>query len=209
MSLLLSILDDDESILATFQAMAKRQHWTVLASTNFEDARKWFADGQIDLLLLDYHMPRINGMNALKILKSINADIPILMLTVEQNSALASDLLMEGAADFISKPVRLADFVARIRLHEKLADRREGGGWRYSEKGMTAETRRRIVDGLQTMRHPATIKEVAAVTGFAYPTVHRYLDYLYQQKTLNRTENTEGGKGGRPVVRYSLLGLEE
>lgn len=208
MSLLISILDDDESILATFQAMAKTQHWTVLASTRFEDARKWFVDGQIDLLLLDYHMPCINGMDALKTLKSINPDIPILMLTVEQNSALASDLLMEGAADFISKPVRLADFVARIRLHEKLAERRKGG-WQYSEKGMSADTRRRIVEGLQTMRHPATIKEVAAVTGFAYPTVHRYLDYLYQQKMLIRTENTEGGKGGRPVVRYSLLGLEE
>ena len=209
MSLLISILDDDESILATFKAMAKTQHWTVLASTRFEDARKWFIDGQVDLLLLDYHMPSINGMEALKTLKGINADIPILMLTVEQNSALASALLLEGAADFISKPVRLADFVARIRLHEKLAEQRGRGGRQHREKGMSDETRRRIVEGLQSMRHPATIKEVAAVTGFAYPTVHRYLDYLYQQKALKRTESSEGGKSGRPVVRYSLLGLEE
>ncbi len=208
MSLIVGILDDDENILFTLRAMARTQLWKVLTSTRFEDARGWFSDGSIDLLLLDYHMPRLNGMEALKTLKKINADIPVLMLTIEQNPALANALLAEGADDFISKPIRLADFVSRIRLHEKLARHRiEAGG---SEKGMSPETRRRIIEVLQDMKHAATIREVASATGLSYPTVHRYLDHLYRQKLLNRTENTEPGaegKPGRPIVRYSAVSL--
>lgn len=211
MSLLIGILDDDRNTLLTFKAMARTQSWQVLSSTRFEDAKKWFIDGQIDLMLLDYHMPELNGMEALKRLKAVNASIPVLMLTVELDAALANALLMEGADDFINKPLRLADFVARIRLHEKLASQ-DGAGWRKSDKGMSAATRKRIVEALQAMQNPATIKEIAAATGLAYPTTHRYLDALFQQKALNRTETVEPGKEGkqgRPVVRYFLLSMRD
>ena len=212
MSLLIGILDDDQNTLLTFKAMAGTQNWKVLASTRLEDAKQWFMEGQIDLLLLDYHMPECNGMEALKRLKALNRSIPVLMLTVELDAALASALLLEGADDFINKPLRLADFVARIRLHEKLASSRNSEGWRKNDKGMSAATRKRIVEAMQGMRAPATIKEVAAATGLAYPTTHRYLDYLFQQKVINRKESVESGKEGkqgRPVVRYFLLGMQE
>ena len=211
MSLLIGILDDDQNTLQTFRAMVKTQNWQVLASTRFDDAKKWFLDGQIDLLLLDYHMPEFNGMEALKRLKALNPAIPILMLTVELDAALANELLVEGASDFINKPLRLADFVARMRLHEQLGSHQDGG-WHKSDKGMSAATRKRIVEALQAMRVPATIKEVAAATGLAYPTTHRYLDALFQQKVINRTESMEAGKGarqGRPVARYFLLSLQQ
>lgn len=206
MSLHIGILDDDESILFTLQAMARTQQWKVLASTHFEDARDWFANGAIDLLLLDYHMPRINGMEALKSLKKINPDVPILMLTIEQAPDLANALLREGADDFISKPIRLADFVSRIRLHEKLVRHRIDAG--ENEKGMSASTRRRVLEALHAINRPATIREVASATKLSYPTVHRYLDHLYRQKLLNRTESADPGaegKPGRPIVRYSAV----
>jgi DNA-binding response OmpR family regulator len=206
MSLFIGILDDDRNILQTFRAMATVQDWQVLASARLEDAEKWFASEQIDLLLLDYHMPECNGREALKRLKAVNPSIPVLMLTVELDAALANELLVEGADDFINKPLRLADFVARIRLHEKLSGRRDGGGWRKSDKGISAATRKRVVKALQALRAPATIREVAVAAGLAYPTAHRYLDCLFRQKVINRTENAEAGKQGRPVVRYFPLG---
>ena len=211
MALRIGILDDDENTLFAFEAMAQTQRWQVLASTFHGDAQKWFNEGRVDLLLLDYHMPRINGMEVLKILKQINPTIPILMLTIEENVELAKALLMEGAADFISKPIRLADFVSRIRVHEKLASKSEPGGPK-NEKRMSAETRRRIVEALQKIESAASIREVTSETGVAYSTVHRYLDFLYQEKLLDRTaiiENSLEGKPGRPVVRYSLIGLNE
>ena len=212
MSLRIGILDDDEGILFALQAMAQTQRWKVVASTHPADAQKWFVDRRIDLLLLDYHMPRMNGMEVLKILKRINPSIPILILTIEENPDLAKSLLMEGADDFISKPIRLADFVARIRLHEKLASSKNNIGWQKTDKGMSAETRRRIVETLHDMQRAATIREVASATGLAYSTVHRYLDYLYQEKLLDRTESSESfqeGKPGRPVVRYFVSGLRK
>jgi DNA-binding response OmpR family regulator len=208
MALRIGILDDDENVLFTLQAMAQTQRWQVLASTFHADAQKWFNEGRVDLLLLDYHMPHLNGMEVLKILKRINPTIPVLMLTMEENVDLAKSLLMEGADDFISKPIRLADFVSRIRVHEKLASSKSDLGWQKSDKGMSWETRRRIIDVLREMGRAASIREVTSAIGLAYSTVHRYLDYLYQEKLLNRTiiiEDRLEGKPGRPVVRYSLI----
>ncbi len=210
MSLSIGILDDDENVLFTFQAMAKTQHWQVFTSTSFDDVKKWFVNGSLDLLLLDYHMPLMNGIEALKNLRKLNSTIPILMLTIEQDPVLAESLLMEGADDFISKPIRLADFVARVHLHEKLAKHQQGVEWEKNGKGMSAGTRRRILKALQGVKHAATIREIASETGLSYPTTHRYLDHLYQQKIVNRTESVEPaseGRPGRPVVRYSPISL--
>jgi len=209
MNLRIGIVDDDENVLFALQAMANTQNWRVLASSNPIDAQKWLVEDRIDLLLLDYHMPRMNGMEVLKILKRIDSAIPVLMLTAEVNPELAKSLLLEGADDFISKPIRLADFVARIRLHEKLASSKSDLGWQKTDKGMSSGTRRRIVEALRDMKRAATIQEVAAATGLAYSTAHRYLDYLYQEKLLIRTEVAEPsleGKPGRPAVRYKLSG---
>ena len=114
MSLLIGILDDDKSALFTFEAMAKTQNWKVMASTSFEDAKKWFVDGQIDIFLLDYHMPRINGKEALKILKKINPDIVVLLSSGYSINGEAQKILDEGVMGFIQKPYR------RIELSRKV-----------------------------------------------------------------------------------------
>lgn len=57
----------------------------------------------IDCIFLDYHMPKMNGLEALKEIRSQGIDIPIIMLTGQKDEHTIVELLKEGANDYISK----------------------------------------------------------------------------------------------------------
>jgi len=60
----------------------------------------------IDLILLDYHMPEMNGLQFLKILKQgPHKDIPVIMLTMEQQKKRIIQAIKNGASEYIVKPL--------------------------------------------------------------------------------------------------------
>ncbi len=59
-----------------------------------------------DLILLDYHMPEMNGLQFLKILKQgPHKDIPVIMLTMEQQKERIVQAIKNGASEYIVKPL--------------------------------------------------------------------------------------------------------
>jgi DNA-binding response OmpR family regulator len=70
-----------------------------------------------DLLILDLQMPRLNGDQVLAKIKSDSKihDLPVLVLTADEREETVSALLEAGATDFIIKPARPAELVARVR----------------------------------------------------------------------------------------------
>lgn len=61
------------------------------------------AKGGIDCIFLDYHLPKMNGLEVLKKIRSKGIDIPIIMLTGQKDEHTIVELLKEGANDYISK----------------------------------------------------------------------------------------------------------
>src|SRR6187402_2441080 len=61
------------------------------------------AKEDIDCIFLDYHLPKMNGMEVLKQIRSDGIDIPIIMLTGQKDDHTIVELLKEGANDYISK----------------------------------------------------------------------------------------------------------
>lgn len=199
-------LDDDESILYTLEAMAGTQGWTFRGTADIERCLEHVARGEADLLLLDYHMPAANGLDVLKRVKAIAPTLPVLMLTIEQDPETAERLLLAGAEDFINKPVRLADFLSRIRLHrrlhERMADLRGD-----SMKGIDAVRLEKIVVFLKERTIPTEIGDVAESCGLSYTTAHRYMDYLVKKGMVVRSENPQDGRPGRPTRSYRYIGV--
>jgi serine/threonine protein kinase/CheY-like chemotaxis protein len=72
------------------------------------------ADSSPDLVVLDVQMPRLDGWETLKGIRS-RSDIPVLMLTAEATEADRVRVLVDGADDCVAKPLSPDDFVARIR----------------------------------------------------------------------------------------------
>ena len=204
MSLVLAALDDDEGILFTLEAMARTQGWAMRTTTRYEEFLDWVRGGEADLFLLDYHLPRMGGRAVLREAKVIRPEAPVLILTVEQSPEVAETLLLEGAEDFIAKPLRLTDFAARIRLHERLIRSRDRD-WRERRKGIAPPTLRRVLEALRGFPEGAGIDETASACALAYTTAHRYLEHLVDRGFAVRAEKSVDGRPGRPSVRYRAV----
>ena len=71
---------------------------------------------ELDLVLLDYDLPGMNGLDALKVLGQAHPELPILMLSGMTNPQMVRKALASGAAGFLSKNGRSADLLAAVRL---------------------------------------------------------------------------------------------
>ena len=81
--------------------------YQVIACSNAKDALSIALSGKetIDLVITDYNMPEMNGLEFLNLLKRILPSVPLIMLTGYGNSGTYLKALGLGVVEFISKPV--------------------------------------------------------------------------------------------------------
>jgi response regulator of citrate/malate metabolism len=199
-------IDDDEAILYTLKAMAENQNWEMHTTTSCEDVISWIQRKEIDILLVDYHMPQINGAEVIKRCRKISKEVVILVLTIEEDQKIARNLLLIGADDFVLKPIRLVDFASRITLHGRFLNYRRNSGLENLNKGIHQDTLRIILLALGKIGNKgATIQDIAQKTDLSYPTAHRYLEYLEMSGLVSKEPKYQDGRSGRPRFIYYLL----
>ncbi len=121
------LIVDDESIEREMLSAMLSDLYDVIYATNgivaLDIIKK--SKSTLSLILLDLHMPKLDGYGLLKILRSNNelCRIPVIMLTSEKEAEVTS--LQLGAADFISKPYEAPDVIrARVKHAIELAEDR-------------------------------------------------------------------------------------
>ncbi len=108
------VVDDDPMTVELIKAYLEKEHWQVILSDNGRDAIDIARERQPDLVILDLMLPRVDGLDVCRILRS-STDIPIMMLTArttEDDILLGLEL---GADDYITKPFSPRQLVARVR----------------------------------------------------------------------------------------------
>jgi len=75
------IVDDDESVLKLLDRLLANQNFVIQTETEGEKALKYIAGGGIDLLIVDYQMPAMDGLTLLKKAFSIAPDLQTIMLS--------------------------------------------------------------------------------------------------------------------------------
>ena len=70
----------------------------------------------LDLVLLDYDLPRMNGLDALKVFGQAHPELPVLMLSGMANPQMVRQALLSGAAGFLSKNGDSVELLAAVRL---------------------------------------------------------------------------------------------
>ncbi len=119
------IIDDDTTNLSFLSTLAQAVADTRIVG--FEDPVKalaWCAENSPDMLLVDYRMPVIDGMEFIRRFTALpdRKDVPIIMVTAETERAVRREALSIGATDFLAKPLDSIEF--RIKVRNLLALRR-------------------------------------------------------------------------------------
>lgn len=206
MALALGLVDDDENILYTLSAMASSLGYPMRATADPYEALEMVRGGEVDILFVDYHMPAMNGLDLIRAARQISSEVTLIVLTIEESPETAAKLRLAGADDFVLKPVRLADFSARIALHEELIKYRAEGRWQDRSKGVSEDTARRVLQLFKDGSVRMTAGEAAEAAGLSYPATHRYLEHLVKKGRLGRAAGYEDGKSGRPKNIYFKIG---
>jgi diguanylate cyclase (GGDEF)-like protein/PAS domain S-box-containing protein len=100
-------MEDDPGLSILLQKGLKRKGFVVDTAVNGEDGLQKVAAGRFDVLLVDYNMPFLGGLDVIRILGDQGSSIPIIMVTGEGNESLAVEALKLGAADYVVKDAEM------------------------------------------------------------------------------------------------------
>ena len=108
------LVDDEESVQKLLAYPLERDGFRVLKAKDGEEALRRFADANVDLVVLDIMLPKLDGLEVCKRLRA-ESSVPIIMLTArddELDKVLGLEL---GADDYITKPFSIREFRSRVR----------------------------------------------------------------------------------------------
>lgn len=203
----LLVVDDDASIRFTLREICEFAGFSVVEAENGKIGLQKFSEQSCHAVLVDYHMPEINGVEMVQRIRNIDQDVPIIVLTVDERMETAQRFLAAGATDFSVKPVRAPDLISRIQVNLQLAELRSAQRDKekdvFVSKGISPITLRTICEFFQEKSEPASLEEVAAHVGLAYPTVHRYINHLVEENWVQVVPQYR--KIGRPKNLYSRV----
>src|SRR5512145_3568780 len=113
------VADDDQALSRTLSWILKENGYDVVAIPGGEHLFEHLSADQFDLLLLDIMMPKVDG---LQLLQRVKADarykyLPVLMISAMPPEEATVRSLGLGANDFIPKPFRVRELLARVKAH--------------------------------------------------------------------------------------------
>ncbi len=101
------IIDDEQIQRESIEGFLKRRKYTVMTAANGEDGLKIAEQNAVDVVLTDFRMPGLNGLEVLKRVKEINPEIDVVVITAYGSVQDAVDILKAGAFDYLTKPIDL------------------------------------------------------------------------------------------------------
>src|SRR2546421_3723515 len=108
------VVDDDPQIRRVLRTALVAQGYEAVDARNGEEAIERLREEKPDLIILDVNMPRMNGLEACRVIR-FTSDVPIIMLTVRDTEADKIQALDAGADDYVTKPFSYPELLARIR----------------------------------------------------------------------------------------------
>ena len=157
------IAEDEVRIVSFLQKGLRASGYTTMAADTGPDALAMARDADFDLLLLDLGLPGMDGHQVLAAMRQRGERMPVIVLTARDGVEDTVGALDRGADDYLTKPFRFEELLARIRV--RLRD--SGGGDANLLSGervsLDLRTRRATVDGRSV---ELTSREFALVETF-------------------------------------------
>ncbi|MBU1239805.1 sigma-54 dependent transcriptional regulator [Myxococcota bacterium] len=108
------VVDDEQSILESIERLLLRESYAVFKTDSAEDAITIIQKEHISLLLTDLRLPKMSGIDLLKVVRRIAPATEIILMTAFGSVEVAVTAMKEGAYDFITKPIKRAILLKTI-----------------------------------------------------------------------------------------------
>ena len=109
------LVDDERDFLDIMAERIRARGMTVTTATSAEEAAKLVEKGSYDIVIMDFMMPAMDGFKALKLLKDVQPEIQVILLTGDAAADKCSEALRLGALDVIEKPADLSLLIQKIK----------------------------------------------------------------------------------------------
>ncbi|MGC9976403.1 MAG: sigma-54 dependent transcriptional regulator [Syntrophales bacterium] len=136
------VVEDGQSQREMLRDFLVREGHTVVAADNGDSAIQSVLKGHFDMILLDYKMPGMDGMQVLKEVKKINPEIDVIIITAYGTIETAVEAMKAGAIDYVTKPVDFDELLIHVdRVSERRTLIRENEILRqeFKDKGVTMD----------------------------------------------------------------------
>ncbi|GAA1159060.1 response regulator transcription factor [Nocardioides aquiterrae] len=216
------VVDDDKAVRESLRRSLEFNGYDVALASDGAEALAGIAHTAPDVVIMDVMMPRLDGLEATRALRTAGNDLPILVLTARDAVGDRVEGLDAGADDYLTKPFALQELLARLRaLLRRAAPRDEDADdevLSFSDLSMdvaTREVRRgdRSIELTRTeftllemfLRRPRRVLErsfiLEEVWGYDFPTTANSLE-VYVGYLRRKTEAE-----GEPRLIHTVRGV--
>ncbi|HYS19041.1 MAG TPA: response regulator [Candidatus Binatia bacterium] len=98
------VVDDEAPVREVLTEYFATEGYAVEAATNGAEALTAIRGGRADLVLLDVRMPGLDGVQVLRRIRELDGNVPVIMVTANEDVVLAKETLKLGAFDYVAKP---------------------------------------------------------------------------------------------------------
>ncbi|WP_284652175.1 response regulator transcription factor [Flavobacterium terrisoli] len=110
------IVEDEDGIVLFLKQGLEEEGYQVSSANNGKSGLELFQSEKFDLVLLDWMMPKMTGLEICKAIRQQNTKIPIIFLTAKDTVQETVEGLKAGANDYIKKPFSFDELVERIKV---------------------------------------------------------------------------------------------
>lgn len=214
------IVDDDFMVARIHERFVERTEGFAVVATagTGRDALAAIAEHDPDIVLLDVHLPDLDGIEVLRRARAEGREVGVIMVTAERDAEIVRAALLGGAQQYLVKPFEYPSLADRLRIvaralstldTEETPDQRAidrafgagGGAAAPLPKGLSAETADALLTALAGGAE-VSAAEAADLVGLSRVSARRYLEHF--ASTGRATVRLRYGAAGRPERRYTV-----
>jgi DNA-binding NtrC family response regulator len=109
------IAEDERTQREILKGFLEKEGFSVIGAAHGREALRRLEGENCDLILLDYKMPELDGLQTLREVRKLNPEIPVMMMTAYGTVETAVASMKEGAADYLTKPIDLDELLLKIQ----------------------------------------------------------------------------------------------
>jgi DNA-binding response OmpR family regulator len=110
------VIEDQEDLAELYESTLKKAGYQVRNAFTGEEGIAEFQASGADVVLLDMTLPEMHGTQVLKEIRAVNASVPVIVVTAEENDQLREQCARLGVQDYLAKPVNYDALLTAVHL---------------------------------------------------------------------------------------------